>query len=56
MFLRNTGVMSLALGVAAQKEMRMVHAKGSFDVKMHFVHHDGRSIPQSVCKCQRKPY
>ena len=27
-------VMSLALSVAAQKEMRMAHAKGSFDVKM----------------------
>ena len=27
-------VMSLALSVAAQKEMHMVHAKGSFDIKM----------------------
>src|ERR1700689_2520588 len=27
-------VMSLALSVAAQKEMHMGHAKGSFDVKM----------------------
>jgi hypothetical protein len=27
-------VMSLVLSVAAQKEMHMVHAKGSFDIKM----------------------
>src|SRR5580698_9890666 len=27
-------VMSLALSVAAQKEIHMVHAKGSFDIKM----------------------
>jgi hypothetical protein len=27
-------VMSLALSVAAQKEMPMVHAKGSFDIRM----------------------
>ena len=27
-------VMSLALRVAAQKEMRMLHAKGSFEIKM----------------------
>ena len=27
-------VMTLALSVAAQKEMHMVHAKGSFDIKM----------------------
>jgi hypothetical protein len=27
-------VISLALSVAAQKEMHMVHAKGSFDIKM----------------------
>jgi hypothetical protein len=27
-------VMSLALSVAAPKEMRVVHAKGSFDIKM----------------------
>jgi Protein of unknown function (DUF3224) len=27
-------VMSLALSVAAQKEMHVVHAKGSFDIKM----------------------
>jgi hypothetical protein len=27
-------VMSLALSVAAQNEMPMVHAKGSFDIKM----------------------
>jgi len=27
-------VMSLALSVAARKEMQMVHARGSFDIKM----------------------
>ena len=33
-FAMAAAVMSLALSVAAQKEMHMVHAKGSFDIKM----------------------